>query len=410
MKNKLIEIVKKIQTKLDEKEKNVFLRTGRKTILGYLEFKKFNKRDLKILKSLDLIQKLEEYYNTLEDRKDDASVQINCEDSLEINFLEFDEIVDENFYWDYLFNKINETSDVLMLITLSIVNNGGILYVPDVNHAPSQGGLSRGGQGKKIEIYLNYLPQPIIGNVVLVITENNSKATIIENNINIEDSKLQLSAIRTFVGNQSEINYIYIHNQAFKHSFINKDIILFDNAIFKLDSLLLKGGGRICVNTYLNGINAEYIHKGFFVFSEQEKYFLDCSNFHKKNNTKSNACLKTILNNNSEIDFLGIINVNNEASGSVASLESKNLVLENSKINAEIVPVLELNSNECNVKHSATIEKIDKEQIYYLMSRGLTEEQAQKNLVKAYLDGVSDLALSNEIKKLIKTIINKKLC
>ena len=59
------------------------------------------------------------------------------------------------------------------------------------------------------------------------------------------------------------------------------------------------------------------------------------------------------------------------------------LVGENAR--AQVIPELEILSNDVKAFHAASIGRIDTEQMFYLMSRGMTKSEAEKLIIKAFL-------------------------
>jgi Fe-S cluster assembly protein SufD len=82
--------------------------------------------------------------------------------------------------------------------------------------------------------------------------------------------------------------------------------------------------------------------------------------------------------------FLGKITVDKEAEGVDAELFNKNLLLSN-KATAITEPQLDINTKEINCKHGCTVSNINKEDLYYLESRGIETVWAEETLKKCFL-------------------------
>jgi Fe-S cluster assembly scaffold protein SufB len=84
------------------------------------------------------------------------------------------------------------------------------------------------------------------------------------------------------------------------------------------------------------------------------------------------------------IELKGLARVEKQAAGSTSFIECKGLLLgEKSKATAD--PVLEILNNDVECSHAASIKEIDKNQIFYLQTRGLSEEEAKELIVGAFL-------------------------
>jgi len=70
------------------------------------------------------------------------------------------------------------------------------------------------------------------------------------------------------------------------------------------------------------------------------------------------------------------------------SFLAERLLILSDKARAEAVPNLEIEADDVKCSHAATVGKIDEEQMFYLMSRGLPRAQAQDIIVEGFLQQV----------------------
>ncbi len=75
------------------------------------------------------------------------------------------------------------------------------------------------------------------------------------------------------------------------------------------------------------------------------------------------------------------------AQGTDAFQNNKNLVL-NSGAHADSIPGLTIEANEVRCTHAATTSKIDQEQLFYLQARGITREDAVREIVRGFYTDV----------------------
>ena len=79
---------------------------------------------------------------------------------------------------------------------------------------------------------------------------------------------------------------------------------------------------------------------------------------------------------------------------------------------SDTMPFMEINEQDVDVVHEARVGKISDENIYYLMSRGLSEEQAIEMIVNGFMDTVTKelpLEYAVELNKLISLEIESSL-
>ena len=80
----------------------------------------------------------------------------------------------------------------------------------------------------------------------------------------------------------------------------------------------------------------------------------------------------------------GIIKISKGAELCEGFLRQKVLLVgENAR--AEAIPELEIECNEVKASHAASVGRIDQEQMFYLMSRGLSKNESEKLIIKAFL-------------------------
>ncbi len=112
------------------------------------------------------------------------------------------------------------------------------------------------------------------------------------------------------------------------------------------------------------------------------KYFLSLE--HRANHTQSDVEFRGVAEDNSHLVFDGLIAAHSNVIGVVANEQNRNLLLSNTAI-IETRPRLEIDSNEVQCHHGATIGDLDENQLFYLMSRGIPEAEARSLLIEAFL-------------------------
>lgn len=103
-----------------------------------------------------------------------------------------------------------------------------------------------------------------------------------------------------------------------------------------------------------------------------------------------------VSNNNSALVFEGIGKINKNMKRSIARQQNRGIVLGvNSRLDAN--PLLLIDEYDVEASHGAAIGKIDEEQLYYLMSRGLTYSNAQRLIISGFLSPVTSLMTTQEL-------------
>jgi Fe-S cluster assembly protein SufD len=108
---------------------------------------------------------------------------------------------------------------------------------------------------------------------------------------------------------------------------------------------------------------------------------------HKAENTKSNVIIKSALRDSSSVFFDGLIKIEKGAKGTDAWLGA-HLLLLSQKARGIAVPNLEILENDIKAGHAATVGRINDLELFYLMSRGLSEVTAKRLIVQGFLDSM----------------------
>lgn len=109
---------------------------------------------------------------------------------------------------------------------------------------------------------------------------------------------------------------------------------------------------------------------------------------HAAPNTSSTINSKSISKNGGITTYRGVIKVNSNAYNSKSMVSCESLMLDN-KSKSDTIPVIDLGNDDVEIGHEAKIGKISDEAIFYLMSRGLSEEQAKTMIVRGFVEPIS---------------------
>jgi Fe-S cluster assembly scaffold protein SufB len=86
--------------------------------------------------------------------------------------------------------------------------------------------------------------------------------------------------------------------------------------------------------------------------------------------------------------FKGMIKIDKEAKASESYLAGHAILLDKSA-KSDAIPGLEIETNEVKATHSASVAQLDENEIFYLMSRGLSRDGAKREIVNGFLEPLS---------------------
>ena len=299
----------------------------------------------------------------------------------------------------------NDQKNSLTSLNHALVNDGIFLEIED-NYSFN----------KPLVIY-NFFNKSsenkIINNKCFISLGKNSKLNVLEcykaednvkyfNNTIHHYSIHKNSILKKFSINKNLDNSYYYHLTNVK-SYSNS---IFENFVFSSGSSFLKNE----IHCDLLESFASCFINGLIFLSNEQHHELKTNVNHRYEHCKSSQLVKSVLLDKSSGTYQGKIYVEKDAQKTDGYQLSKALVLsENSAFNSK--PELEIYADDVKCSHGSSTGNIDQNSIFYLMSRGLSKEQANRMLVEGFLneaiETITDLNIKSLISKLFIEKINK---
>jgi len=104
---------------------------------------------------------------------------------------------------------------------------------------------------------------------------------------------------------------------------------------------------------------------------------------HLASNTTSNILSKSISKGGGRTSYRGLVKVSKKASGCKSNVVCDALLID-AESRTDTYPTMEIANSDCITEHEASVSKVSGEQVFYLMSRGFTETQAQGMIVNGF--------------------------
>lgn len=188
-----------------------------------------------------------------------------------------------------------------------------------------------------------------------------------------------------------------------RNSKVDYECIVRENSIVNISRLLINSSGEISINILGNNSNIKCVTS--VISSISTNYYQNI--IHKSNHTKSEI-YNNIINLNGDCTIKVDAMVENNVINCVTRQDNKIINLGNG--NNKIIPNLLINNDSVNASHSAYIGKFNKEQIFYLQSRGISLNNIYELLITGILTGSMELDNSdksyviNEIKTYLQEV------
>ena len=106
---------------------------------------------------------------------------------------------------------------------------------------------------------------------------------------------------------------------------------------------------------------------------------------HKAPNTSSTIVSKSISKDGGKVVYRGIVHFGRKAKGARSNIECDTLILDNEST-SDTIPYNEVFNDNISLEHEAKVSKVSEEQLFYLMSRGISEEEATEMIVMGFIE------------------------
>jgi Fe-S cluster assembly protein SufD len=147
--------------------------------------------------------------------------------------------------------------------------------------------------------------------------------------------------------------------------------------------------GKVWIQNDLTGPGATSRVTGAYFADSTQHLDYDTYQLHAAPNTTSDFAFKGALRDEATAVWRGMIRVEEEAQRTNAYQENRNLMLSPTT-HAVPIPGLEILANDVRCTHGATVGQVDREQLFYLMARGLSRGEAERLIVRGFFSDVLD--------------------
>jgi Fe-S cluster assembly protein SufD len=168
------------------------------------------------------------------------------------------------------------------------------------------------------------------------------------------------------------------------------------------------GNGKVRMDTKLAGPGSEARVTGGYAGGPGQHLDYDTTQEHAAPNTNSDLAFRGVLAKGATAVWRGMIKVDPGAQQTDAFQESRNLLLS-PEAHADAIPGLEILADDVRCTHAAAIAQVDKEQLFYLTSRGLGEAEAKSLVVEGFLEALVERLAEGPVRDEISAALESRL-
>jgi Fe-S cluster assembly protein SufD len=320
----------------------------------------------------------------------------------DVEVLSFEEAVRERegFVREHFGSVVDPEENRLTALSTALFTTGTVVHVPEAVDA----------EDVTIRTTMNARS---LFNYTLVVTEKNASVTILERQSTGDDlsGERYYSGIVEIVGGENAFtqygslqdlsedtyNYTKKHGNAGRYSTVN---FIEGN----LGSRLTK----TTVGTDLDGNGSETKIVGAFFGHDDQHFDLDSRVFHNEENTTADLVTRGVIDDRARSVYEGTQHVGQEA-WNTSSYQRENTLMLSDESEADASPKLIINNHDTEASHSATVGQIDREDLLYMMTRGVPAQLATDMLVKGFFVPVLEEVEVEELREDLEDRIAERL-
>ncbi|WP_192987778.1 Fe-S cluster assembly protein SufB [Carnobacterium mobile] len=141
-------------------------------------------------------------------------------------------------------------------------------------------------------------------------------------------------------------------------------------------------------SVYLNGNGARGTMLSIAMAGAGQNQDTGAKMIHNAPNTSSSIVSKSIAHDGGEVNYRGQVTFGKNSGGSISHIECDTIIMDDLS-KSDTIPFNEIHNGNVSLEHEAKVSKISEEQLYYLMSRGLTEEEATEMIIMGFVEPFS---------------------
>jgi Fe-S cluster assembly protein SufB len=244
----------------------------------------------------------------------------------------------------------------------------------------------------------------------IIFADESSKATLIQElyspNIQTQQAYLELMNTNVAANAQLDVTTLQMMDQHAVTFSTRRTDLGQDAKVNWYSGLFGSMLSRYKIEYFLNGSGASSNDSEVIFGNNEQSFDIQTNVTHNSPSTEGRVVEKSILRNASKSLFKGMIRINENASKSNSFLSGRSILLDKDA-KSDAIPGLEIFTNDVKATHSASVAQLDEEQIFYLKTRCLSHEEAERTIVEGFLEPLSR-KMSFQVRAWIAYLIESK--
>ncbi len=216
--------------------------------------------------------------------------------------------------------------------------------------------------------------------------------------------------IQIFAGDNSNVNVLIVQNYSSDVRHYHNAISLIGRDASVMFSRIDIGAKEVVTDysSYMEGVAGESNVESIYFGDGDSKLDISYNTYHNAMATQSEISVNGALKDSAKKVFRGSLFFARDARKSEGREEEFAILLDKT-VKAHSIPALLCDEDDVIGEHAASAGQIDENKLFYLMSRGLSEEDAKKTIILASYEKALDCIPNEKIREGVKEIIGKKM-
>jgi len=227
----------------------------------------------------------------------------------------------------------------------------------------------------------------------LIVAEEGSEVHYIEGCSAPKYAKhnLHSGGVEVFVGEDAHVQYSTVQNWS-KNTFnlnTKRAIVEADGTMEWVSGSMGSKATMLYPSTILKGRGATDNHITIAFAGEGQNIDTGAKVYHNAPDTKSTIESKSVAKDGGRTNYRGLVQIADGAENASTSVECDALMFDNEST-SDTMPYMEIEESNVDVAHEATVGKIGDEDVFYLQSRGLDDDDAKQMIVAGFIEPITE--------------------
>ncbi|AUV81083.1 Fe-S cluster assembly protein SufD [Salinigranum rubrum] len=309
---------------------------------------------------------------------------------------EYEDVVRDSFG-----SSIDPKRDYLTALSVALFSSGTLVYVPE------------GVDAEDVKIRTRMEGRSLF-NHTLVVTEESSSVTILERQSSEpyggEGMRYYSGLVEIDAGENSYVQYGSLQDlseETYNYT-LKRGITDAYSTVNFIEGNLGSRLTRSDIETELNGDSSETKIVGAFFGHNDQHFDVNARVWHQAEHTTADLVTRGVLDDEARSVYEGVQDVGRDA-WDTNSYQRENTLMLSDDSEADASPKLIIHNHDTEASHSATVGQVDKEDLFYMTSRGIPTLTARNMLVEGFFVPVLEEIAVDELREDLQEAITARL-